>query len=124
MNSVDASVTPDPAERITPGMSVVDASGQPVGTVVLVRTGDPNAVTVEGAVDPGDAIGDELPHPEAGDEPAAAADVAARLLRTGFIKIAAGDPDGVGYAGTDQVAAVDDGTVRLVIRRSEVTRPA
>lgn len=124
MNSVDASVTPDPTGRIAPGMPVIDTHGEQVGTIALVRPADQNAVAVEGAVDPGDAIGDELPHPETGDEPAAAPDVAARLLRTGFIKVSATEPDGVGYVGVDQIAAVEAGVVRLAIARSEVTPPA
>ncbi|MFY1635578.1 hypothetical protein ACN27F_20275 [Solwaraspora sp. WMMB335] len=129
MSAVDTSVTSDPIDRITPGMSVIDVQGASIGTVTLVRRGDPNAVAIEGEVDPGDEIGDQLPHPEAGDEPTTAPDVAARLLRTGFIKIGGAvagtrEASGAGYAGVDQVSAVQDGVVRLAIPRSEVTRQA
>jgi len=124
MNAADASVT----DRITTGMPVIDVRGEEIGTVALVRPADPNAVTVEGAVDPQDAIGDEVPHPQVGDEPATAPDVAARLLRTGFIKISTTEPaavsGGVGYVSVEQLAAVDAGVVRLAVPRSEVTPPA
>lgn len=119
MSSVDEFGTSDPIQRTAPGMTVVDVHGDVVGRVALARVGDPAAVAVEGDVDPQDAIGDQVPHPQAGDEPTTAPDVAARLLRTGFVKI-----DGVGYAGADQIAAVEVGTVRLTVSRSEVTPPA
>ncbi|MDG4763229.1 hypothetical protein O7632_03760 [Solwaraspora sp. WMMD406] len=110
------------ATWMTPGMPVVDATGHTVGTVGLVRAPDANAVTVEGDVDAEDEIGPDLPHPQTGDEPATSPDVAARLLRTGFVKIHTAVPGAAGYVGLDQISAVDTTTVRLAVAWSEVTR--
>ncbi len=66
---------------------MVDSAGAEVGTVDLVQRGDPNAVTVQApTADPGSSL-DELIESAAVEEPDVPADLAARLLRTGYLKV-------------------------------------
>ncbi|WBB78028.1 hypothetical protein O7606_17435 [Micromonospora sp. WMMD882] len=110
--------------RVTTGMTVLDATGAEVGTVDLVQRGDPNAVTVQApgteapTADPGSSL-DELIESAAVEEPDVPADLAARLLRTGYLKVAG--PDGAVYALADQIAAVADGQVRLTVPAADLT---
>ncbi|MBO4205166.1 hypothetical protein [Micromonospora echinofusca] len=107
--------------RVTAGMRVVDATGAEVGTVDLVQRGDPNAVTVQApTADPGGSL-DELIASAATDEPDVPADLAARLLRTGYLKVSTGvAPTGAVYAQADQIAGVDGGAVRLTVAVAEL----
>ncbi|MFF3853229.1 hypothetical protein [Micromonospora sp. NPDC002575] len=104
--------------RVTTGMPVVDVSGAEVGTVDLVQRGDPNAVTVQASTaapttDPGGSL-DELIESAAVEEPDVPADLAARLLRTGYLKVSTEHArTGAVYVLADQIAAVADGRVRL-----------
>ncbi|MER5702200.1 hypothetical protein ABT023_09610 [Micromonospora sp. NPDC002296] len=100
--------------RVTTGMPVVDVTGAEVGTVDLVQRGDPNAVTVQApAADPGGSL-DELIESAAVEEPDVPADLAARLLRTGYLKVSTDlAPTGAVYVLADQIAGVADGRVRL-----------
>ncbi|MFI0791757.1 hypothetical protein ACH4OY_03490 [Micromonospora rubida] len=100
--------------RVTTGMSVVDVTGAEVGTVDLVQRGDPNAVTVQAPTpDPGGSL-DELIESAAVEEPDVPADLAARLLRTGYLKVSTHlAPTGAVYVLADQIAGVADGRVRL-----------
>jgi hypothetical protein len=100
--------------RVTTGMAVVDVTGVEVGTVDLVQRGDPNAVAVEAeSVDPGSSL-DELIGSAAVEEPDVPADLAARLLRTGYLKVSTDlAPTGAVYVPADHIAAVADGRVRL-----------
>ncbi|TDC82050.1 hypothetical protein E1193_12965 [Micromonospora sp. KC606] len=100
--------------RVTTGMRVVDAVGVEVGTVDLVERGDPNAVTVQApTAGPGSRL-DELIEAAAAEEPDVPADLAARLLRTGYLKVSTGlARTGAVYVLADQIAAVTDGQVRL-----------
>ncbi|WP_405114646.1 hypothetical protein OG559_10290 [Micromonospora sp. NBC_01405] len=100
--------------RVTTGMPVVDVTGAEVGTVDLVQRGDPNAVTVQApAADPGGSL-DELIESAAVEEPDVPADLAARLLRTGYLKVSTDlAPTGAVYVLADQIAGVTDGRVRL-----------
>jgi hypothetical protein len=108
--------------QVTEGMSVVDSTGAEVGTVERVKMGDPEAVTTAGQREDGahgliDAVAREL----AGVEPDLPPTLAARLLRTGYIKI-----DGKGllgrdrYAAADQIAGVTDDAVTLTVPRDEL----
>lgn len=122
--------------QVTTGMRVVDATGAEVGTVDLVQRGDPNAVTVQApttsastspvpAADPGSSL-DELIESAALDEPDVPADLAARLLRSGYLKVctpagAAPGPAGAVYVLADQVASVADGQVRLTVPAADLT---
>ncbi|MDG4816575.1 MULTISPECIES: hypothetical protein [unclassified Micromonospora] len=103
--------------RVTTGMPVVDVTGVEVGTVDLVQRGDPNALTVQASTaptaDPGGSL-DELIESAAVEEPDVPADLAARLLRTGYLKVSTDHaPTGAVYVLADQIAAVADGRVRL-----------
>ncbi|MEU8259445.1 hypothetical protein AB0C02_02300 [Micromonospora sp. NPDC048999] len=101
--------------RITTGMRVVDSTGAEVGTVDLVQRGDPNAVTVQAPapVDPGSSL-NELIESAAVEEPDVPADLAARLLRTGYLKVSTElARTGAVYVLADQITAVTDDGVRL-----------
>ncbi|RKF27897.1 hypothetical protein [Micromonospora globbae] len=102
--------------RITTGMPVIDADGIEVGTVDLVQRGDPNAVTVQApSADPGSSL-DELIESTAVEEPYVPADLAARLLHGGYLKVTTElAATGAVYVPADWVAAVDDGRVRLEV---------
>lgn len=105
--------------RITTGMTVVDATGTEVGTVDLVQRGDPNAVTVQApTADPGSSL-DELIESAAVEEPDVPADLAARLLRSGYLKVAG--PGRAVYVLADQLAAVTDHQVRLTVPATDLT---
>ncbi|MEV0806458.1 hypothetical protein [Micromonospora sp. NPDC050200] len=100
--------------RITTGMRVIDTVGVEVGTVDLVQRGDPNAVTVQApTADPGGSL-NELIESAAVGEPDVPADLAARLLRTGYLKVSTElARTGAVYVLADQIATVTDGQVRL-----------
>ncbi|MGN9802995.1 hypothetical protein [Micromonospora sp. L32] len=102
--------------RVTTGMRVIDTAGVEVGTVDLVQRGDPNAVTVQApTADPGGSL-DELIEAAAVEEPDVPADLAARLLRTGYLKVSTElARTGAVYVLADQIAAVTDGQVRLAV---------
>ncbi|GAA0406308.1 hypothetical protein [Micromonospora gifhornensis] len=100
--------------RVTTGMRVVDVAGRDVGTVDLVQRGDPNAVTVQTpTADPGGSL-DELIESATPEEPDVPADLAARLLRTGYLKVSTDlVPTGAVYVLADQIASVTDNEVLL-----------
>ncbi|KWV31526.1 hypothetical protein [Micromonospora rifamycinica] len=102
--------------RVTTGMRVVDTVGVEIGTVDLVQRGDPNAVTVQAATpDPGGSL-DELIASVAVEEPDVPADLAARLLRTGYLKVSTElARTGAVYVLADQIATVTDDRVRLSV---------
>ncbi|MEH0842435.1 hypothetical protein V6U81_08600 [Micromonospora sp. CPCC 205711] len=100
--------------RVTTGMRVVDTVGVEVGTVDLVQRGDPNAVTVQApTADPGSSL-DELIESAAVEEPDVPADLAARLRRTGYLKVSTElARTGAVYVLADQIATVTGDQVRL-----------
>ncbi|MET7875769.1 hypothetical protein [Micromonospora profundi] len=102
--------------RITTGMPVIDVAGTEIGTVDLVQRGDPNAVTVQSpTADPGSSL-DELIEATAVEEPDVPADLAARLLHTGYLKVSTESADiGAVYVPADRIAAVTDGRVSLTV---------
>jgi hypothetical protein len=105
-------------ERVTTGMRVVDATGAEIGTVDLVQRGDPNAVTVQApTADPGSSL-DELIESVAVEEPDVPADLAARLLRSGYLKIT--DSGRAVYALAEQIAAVTGRQVRLGVPATDL----
>ena len=90
-----------PIEQVHEGMRVVDADGNKVGTVELVKMGDPEAVTTEGQ--------------DTGlDEPNLPPPFADRLLRIGFLKV---DRKGLFardvYVASTEIDRVDNDTVVL-----------
>ncbi|MFF5176774.1 hypothetical protein ACFY2Q_01920 [Micromonospora sp. NPDC000316] len=121
--------------RITTGMPVIDVAGTEVGTVDLVQRGDPNAVTVQspttdhhgtsagpGSADPGSSL-NELIEATAVEEPDVPADLAARLLHTGYLKVSTESTqvDAV-YVPADRIATVADGRVRLTVGVADLPR--
>ncbi|MFD2763835.1 hypothetical protein [Micromonospora eburnea] len=108
--------------RVTTGMRVVDSTGVEVGTVDLVQRGDPNAVTVQApaGVDPGGSL-DELIESAAVEEPDVPADLAARLLRSGYLKVSTElAHTGAVYVLADRIATVTDAEVRLDVPAAQL----
>ncbi len=113
-----------PMAQISAGMRVVDRSGDDVGTVKLVRRGDPHAVTLEGQGGVGGPL-DAVAGLIGEAEPDVPTQVAAQLLRTGYLQIdCSGAFAGDAYAPADEVAAVDDSTVRLSSARNSLIKEA
>lgn len=102
-------------------MRVIDSAGEEIGTVQLVRMGDPDAVTTEGEDSTGggllggvaDAFGFE-------DEPDLPGTLRRCLLHLGLVKV-----DGHGlfskdrYVRADRVAGVSGQTVHLSVRKDQ-----
>ncbi len=86
--------------QVRPGMTVVDATGEELGTVDYVRMGDPGAATVGADLpaDPGFFEAIFAGH----SEPDLPEPLRSRLLRLGFIKI-----DGAGWIDTDRYVTAD-----------------
>lgn len=104
---------PRPITRVRMGMTVIDRHGDAVGTVDLIRMGDPGAVTSDGqastSTDPFAAVTAAL---TGGEEPRVPRPAAERLIRVGYIKIDRPGPTDA-YAAADEVAEVDGSEVRL-----------
>ncbi|MFC4148997.1 hypothetical protein ACFO0M_22305 [Micromonospora mangrovi] len=108
--------------RVTTGMRVVDATGAEVGTVDLVQRGDPTAVTVQGppTADPGSSL-DELIASTAVEEPDVPADLAARLLHSGYLKVSTElARTGAVYVLADRITTVTDHEVRLDVPAADL----
>jgi hypothetical protein len=92
-----------PISRVLEGMPVSDNSGRRIGTVRLVKLGDPGAVTSRGQ----DTVD---------NEPHLPGELRERLLRAGFIKI---DRKGLlkpdAYAAADDIDRVQDSVVYLAV---------
>ncbi|MGS2613866.1 hypothetical protein ACVCAH_04930 [Micromonospora sp. LZ34] len=108
--------------KVTTGMRVIDAAGTEVGTVDLVQRGDPNAVTVQApTADPGSSL-DELIESTAVEEPDVPADLAARLLHSGYLKVSTDlVRTGAVYVLADQIAAIADDRVRLTVPAGDLS---
>lgn len=78
---------PEPIIHVQEGMRVVDRAGENVGTVELVKLGDPQAVTARGQAPGGGGIVDELKSAFGAGEPQVPDELAARLMRLGFVKV-------------------------------------
>ena len=125
MSRLFSTVDGGPIVGVEIGMPVVDVDGTPLGVVEYVDMSDPGAVTTEGnrlepiggwlrdlaAVITGGAIMEPLvPEP-----------LRTRLVRTGFIKLAApGLLHHRRYVRADRIARVRDGRVELAIRAEDV----
>lgn len=107
--------------RVTTGMRVVDSTGVEIGTVDLVQRGDPTAVTVQApTADPGSSL-DELIESTAVEEPDVPADLAARLLHSGYLKVSTElARTGAVYVLADRIAAVADDQVRLDVPAADL----
>jgi hypothetical protein len=119
--------TPGAGEHIRPidwvreGMNVVDAAGQEIGRVELVRMGDPQAATPRGNMPAPSGLIEALREVFAGDESSIPEAKREQLLRMGFIKI-----DGPGLADTDryvrsdQISHVAGDTVTLTVTKDQL----
>ncbi|GGM20543.1 MULTISPECIES: hypothetical protein [Micromonospora] len=108
--------------RVTTGMRVIDSTGTEIGTVDLVQRGDPNAVTVQGTpnADPGSSL-DELIESTTVEEPDVPADLAARLLHSGYLKVSTDlVPTGAVYVLADRIATVTADGVRLAVPAADL----
>jgi hypothetical protein len=104
--------SPSLITQVSEGMRVIDADGAEVGVVDLVRLSDIDAVTVQAPVD-GSAVSDLAGSTEV-EEPDVPADVAARLLRKGYLKVDGEEPFDVAvYVEADQIEDVRDNVVQL-----------
>lgn len=109
-----------PMSKVRDGMTVVDSTGEEVGTVAAVQMGDPQAVTTEGqepAENSGflERIGEAI---DAGHGLPPQAE--AQLRRTGYLKI---DSKGIAsdvYASAEQVSDVSGDTVRLATEADQL----
>lgn len=118
---------PGPISQVRPGMRVIDHDGDEVGRVDDVKLGDPQAITPHGQTrDHGESlIGNLAEALGGGRDPNVPDQLAARLLRTGYIKI---DSKGVLardlYAGPDTIGSVHGDDVILAVPRSQLTAGA
>ena len=111
-------------ERVTEGMTVVDASGEKLGKVEYVQMGDPQAVTTQGNENQPDLIG-RVGTTILGDErePDVPEPARSMLVRSGFIKV-----DGPGlldtdrYVRSDLIASVSDDTVTLTANKAQLLK--
>lgn len=107
--------SPSPITQVTEGMRVIDADGEEVGVVDIVRLSDPDAVTVQAPVGAAGSLSDLLGE-TAVEEPEVPADAAARLLRGGYLKVDGEEPFDVAvYVEADQIADVSDDVVQLSV---------
>jgi len=125
MSRLFSTVDAGPVAGVEIGMPVVDVDGTALGVVEYVDMSDPGAVTTDGnrlepiggwlrdlaAVITGGAIMEPLvPEP-----------LRTRLVRTGFIKLAApGLLHHHRYVRADRIARVRDGRVELAVRAEDV----
>jgi hypothetical protein len=113
-----------PIADVVAGMTVVDRDGAKVGTVETVKMGDPEAVTTAGQ-EAGESEGvvRALADSVFGAEPDVPGPLAARLLRIGYVKVdAKGLLEADRYVAGDEIAEVADDTVRLTVRKDQLTR--
>ena len=109
-------------EAVREGMAVVDSAGERVGTVELVRMGDPGAETARVDADRVAAglVGQVL-DAFAVAEPDVPESLRSRLARAGYLKV-----DGPGLTGADryvradQIAGVAGDTVRLRVPKARL----
>ena len=77
-----------PIEYVHEGMDVVDASGDKIGTVSIVKMGDPQSPTIGAGPDTHQSIAQGSPQVfDWNAEPDVPPQLAAHLLRVGFIKV-------------------------------------
>lgn len=87
-------------EMVREGMPVVDAEGVEMGTVELVKMGDPQALTTRGN-EPTAAAG-VIPMTNESDEPQVPEPLRSDLVRVGFVKV-----DGSNLFDTDRYFRAD-----------------
>ncbi|MET8870248.1 hypothetical protein AB0K18_44910 [Nonomuraea sp. NPDC049421] len=111
-------------DQVQSGMKVVDSDGKELGTVEFVKLGDPAAATTEGQEsDPRPGVVPILADVFTDPEPDLPPALAARLVRTGFVKV---DAKGLFsrdlYVTPDQVARIDGNVVHLSAGRGALAK--
>ena len=106
------------------GMHVVDATGEDIGHVDMIRMGDPEAATTAGndamVQRPLDLVAEAIGGEQEPDVPEP---LRSRLVRSGYLKL-----DGAHlletdrYVPADYVREVSDDRVRLSVRRDELIK--
>ncbi|HEY7033345.1 MAG TPA: hypothetical protein VH482_18535 [Thermomicrobiales bacterium] len=114
-----------PMEQLREGMKVVDAEGQEVGTIGLIRFGDPAAeqVTYQPPVIAGAAFATDVVR----SEPNVPEPLRGKMLSLGFIRV-----DEIRHLRRDhhcyvlpyQIVAVDGDTVSLATIKAELILPS
>jgi hypothetical protein len=108
-----------PITAVRRGMSVVDLAGEPVGTVEIVKAGDPEAATSQDQ-EAGGLVAEAKRTFRSG-EPRVPAELASQLVRIGYVKVG-----GRGILGRDvyvaaaQVKDVVDDVVHLGVSQTEL----
>jgi hypothetical protein len=103
-------------------MKVIDSAGEEIGKVEIVKMGDPGAATVGACADrDGGLIQDFAEAFGFESEPELPAQLRARLMRIGFVKV---DAKGLfassRYVTPDKIAGVSADTVRLNVRKDQM----
>jgi hypothetical protein len=125
MSRLFSTVDAGPIAGVEIGMPVVDVDGTPLGVVEYLDMSDPEAVTTDGnRLEPVGGWLRDLASVISGSnmmEPRVAEPLRTRLVRTGFIKLAApGLLHHHRYVRADRIARVRDGRVELVVRAEDV----
>jgi uncharacterized protein YrrD len=109
-------------KEVMEGMRVLDASGEELGKVEIVKIGDPEAVTVGADMPREGGIIEDIAEAFGGvEEPAVPEPLRSRFLRSGYIKI-----DGKGWIDTDRyvsaehIAGVTGDTVTLTLPKDQI----
>lgn len=109
-----------PIAGVREGMRVVDADGNEVGKVDEVQLGDPEAASTHGEGRPSDGFMEGIASAFTDTGPDVHPQLAARLTRTGYVKV---DP-GLGrkdrFAAADQVQRVADDVVYLTVGEDQL----
>jgi hypothetical protein len=113
-----------PIAQVHEGMDVVDASGDKIGTVEMVKMGDPQAPTIGAGADTYESMTDRSATVFGWDkEPDLPPQLAAHLLRVGFIKI---DSTGLfakdRYVAADRIASVSTDAIRLTVNKDGLAK--
>lgn len=105
-----------PISKVQPGMTVIDASGQELGTVDDIRMADAGTTTAEGqgSADGGNAF--SWLAGAFGFTSGLSRQAQERLARTGYIRVdASGAFSGHRYVEASKITQVSDGEVRLSV---------
>jgi hypothetical protein len=112
-------------ERLREGMTVVDVNGQEVGTIGLVRFGDPSGEPVPN--EPPVLAGDVLLEGPVRSEPDLPEPLRSKVLSLGYVRVDEKlrlRPDHHYYVLPQEILAIDGGTVRIATVKDELLRPS
>jgi hypothetical protein len=102
-------------------MSAVDSTGRELGTVELVRMGDPDAVTTRGNEPAPAEVVEAVSAAVFGSEPEVPEPKRSQLIRLGFIKIdGPGLSDTDRYVRSDHISAVSGERVVLAVSKEQL----